>query len=116
MNREKTRERLAMLSSLEENHGGEGEPAPNKTSFEAAQRFIDQHEFNGAAPASTFGESGNAVLEFHGEHMFGSIEFFPNGLIEVYVSEGDGHSEIVAGENPLATVRLMRGLEIEEVQ
>jgi len=79
------RQRLEMLRGLGENHGGEGEKAPNQRSFDYAFEVLATH-YVGVPFVTTFSSNGEAVFEFHGngKYTYADITFLDDGSVSCY--------------------------------
>lgn len=84
--RTKILQRLIMLQNLGEDHGGEGEHAPNQKSFEYAIDFLSTQHVNKPFLTTVDHSTGYAVFEFHdmGHCDFADVTFLDDGTVSCY--------------------------------
>jgi hypothetical protein len=85
MNKDKVLARLEILRRLPENHGGEGEVAPDQRSFDLAADFVIQM-FCAIQPCASMTDFGYAVLEIENVStgFYADMVFQKNGMIDCY--------------------------------
>lgn len=92
-------DRLNMLRLLGEDHGGEGEAAPNQESIDAAISFIRKWGLP-ANVISTVDDDGMAVLELHGD-SYAEITFRASPALAPVQAEGWRSMESAPKDTPI---------------
>lgn len=79
-------ERLQMIRNLDEDHGGEGERAPNQKTFDRAAEVIESQYIAKPFSITVCKSTGSAVFEFpaNGKYEHAEVTFLDDGSVSCY--------------------------------